>query len=1168
MSSILAEQQCYVGWHLFHTFWAILSILLFVGIAIVATMNLYEPRTCSKSFLARANSLGEVSLLIAKIALQLFFDTISDQWTLILIMAACAALLFVNQVLNRAYYYKSISKLIVRWNLLFVWSVCNVLVLKAIEGVNFSGGFIIWVIGLPFVVILGAGVVQLDNDLVPNPGAKSLSTSSLESVMRAILFLLSHQNEEPEQFEELTTFIQNHIEICNETDCPLKALKKEDEDFINPAASQAQILEALERMFLAALKKENSIRMRIDYAVFLIDYIGAQKRAIDELLLAQSFEPDFGQQFLIYRSQKLIEEGSVGEKSGRANKREVDVVGMIALESHSKIIVNSIRHLSELNRQFWTRLLEEQPQLQEFYAIGVDINSVSEKAQKNWLKLGALSGQNSLIDKLYSKFLANIMKKKAEAQAIIEQFENKIRQLIASTENDFSDLKETKAQFPVCVSQFSKKYNGQLRKANQNFIIMFGVHSNEVNSIKISDLIADVYCQSLRKPQRTWMAKLPSYPEYLGSQQSYHLKMFSGFIFEALCSTFQFSSVAVQSTESVFLTKFKCTNTTAAAAEILTGRFGEILNVNTLSQVYFDLAPMKILHTAPNLSQFFKQALTGEKYRRGTVTDVYSKSPEETAWFDVSVESLMSKILALEDENFYSMNEDKKLIGFAVYATKSIDKESNKDMLRKFINKAMYEPILKDRFIWDKIDPVFCLPNSKFRRESSEANAAKVKASRMSKPPVELEFKKTRPEKTSSTVVTKRLYKQRFVDVFAKKRFHFDDSGNEVLKEEPAPAESIFAKQLSKYHENDLNQVSIIKTNIVEQIEQKLKRTCKRFSLVLVATAIFAANFAMAVIIFSGKSSNTQGLSDDMQSFSKGLKLMLSNSITANAAYELKMSLLGVSAQLIPKAYQSLFGLSDYVEKFYEQALDDKFDVFDPADIPGMAKNSFDYLASLNLDYSLEPILNGNGPTDGLKFAQMVREKSQQLPNSALFLRTDPNLPENNSPPAHDRQLRYVAEFMVALATTKESSLFKLITMQCYYDSLFSWDKGLEEQMKAFEDSFALFGAINTSLAFLGIAVLLNLCYCLFFRFWRRKTRRESVRMLSLFLDIPKEKVAVFKRHADQFYHFCKVTSLELHAERSELRVARPRIVRQRRRAGPDDSQQDGRAGDPESQQL
>lgn len=1135
MNITLTNLECYTGWHLFHTFWAILSILLFVGIAIVAAMNLYEPRTSSKSFFARSNSFGEVSLLIAKIVLQLFFDILSDQWLLIIIMTGCAVLLFANQVLNRAYYHKAISKLIVRWNLLFCWSVCNVLVLKSIESVKFSGGFVIWIIGLPFVIILGAGIVQLDNELVPEPGSKSLKTSSVQGVMRSILFIFSRQREKPELFEELTTFVQNHIEVCNESDCPLKALKKEGQDFINPMTSQPQIVEVMERMFLAVLKKENSIRMRIDYAIFLLDYVGAKKRAIDELMLAQSYGPDFGQQFLIYRSQKLIEEGSVEGKSGKETKGEVDVVGMIALESHSKIIVNSIRYLSELNQRFWVHLLEEEPQLQEIYAIGVDINSVSHKAQKNWSKLGALSGQNSLIDKLYSKFLANIMKNKAEAQAIMDQFETKIQSLIAGNESDFSELKETKTQIPVCVSQFSKKYNGQLRKANQNFIIMFGVYNKEPNSMSIHNLLSDVYCQSEKKPQKIWITRLQKYTEYLGSKRQYHLKTVDGFTFQALCTSLQFSPSSIQSAELVFLSKFKSNSDTASSAQIISGKFGEILNVNTLCQVYFDLSPTKILHTAPNLSQYFKHALTGEQYRRGKVTEGYSKSPDETAWFDVSVESLMSKILALEDDNRYMFNEDLKLIGFTTCATKTIEKQMNKEMLRRFVHNSMFESPIKDNSIWDRIDQQYSCPKNQENRHSSEITLLRKYASMKLKMPIDNEFKPQRPSKDETKVVTKRLYKQRFIDVFAKKRFLFDENGNEVVKEIPAPTDSIFSKQLSKYYENELNRVSIIKTNIVEQIEHKLTQSSRRLVLILIATSVFIANFAIIITIYMNKSSKTQSLQNYTTTFSKGLNLMLSNAMITNAAYELKVSLSRSVSQVIPKDYQSLIGLSTFIDDFYAQALAQRFQVFDPSEIEGMAQNSFDYLTFLNLDYSLEPLSNQKELSKGAAFRQTVKERAKELPNTVAFMRANPDVEENNKDPAIDRQLRYVSNFINLLKTTNELSVLKLITMQSYLDTLFVWDDQLNREMNKFQDSVSIFGTINASLVLLGVTVFLNLCYCLFYRHWRQKTRRESVRMLGLFLDIPKSKVEAFKRHADQFYNFCKVTSQELHFELSKL---------------------------------
>lgn len=85
-----------------------------------------------------------------------------------------------------------------------------------------------------------------------------------------------------------------------------------------------------------------------------------KKKALEELTIAESLNPMFDEEFLIYRYSKLITD-QLGDKENDPDDQEIDVVGAIAFENHKKLCIEFIRQASQFHKKFWMELLEDIP---------------------------------------------------------------------------------------------------------------------------------------------------------------------------------------------------------------------------------------------------------------------------------------------------------------------------------------------------------------------------------------------------------------------------------------------------------------------------------------------------------------------------------------------------------------------------------------------------------------------------------------------------------------------------------------------------------------------------------------------------------------------------------------------------------------------------------------
>lgn len=876
--------------HLFHILWAVFALVLFIMVAIPISLYLYESRPSARDILARCNSHGEVVTLLLKIALQLAFDAVSEPWFLVILLLLGGVGLFAANVVNQAYYNQRIQTTVVTCTLLYSWSVFVIFILKIIESTNYGGGFMIWATGLPFIAWMGPGVARETYSALTSGGLKGAKESQYQAHIRAVLLLMKNKNEDSKEFLRLVSFCQNHVETCTETDCPLKTAKKQLAGFIDPMNSRERIILAIQRLFVTGIKRYKSTELRIDYAAFLIEYLTANKLALEELHLANNQDPSLAQQFHIYRNRKIIEEGTGNsQRKEGEDDQQLDTVGMIAMESYSKGCVNSICGLAELITQLWEELLQDTPKLEAIFNWGTKIKRLSVVAEENWKKLGHISGNNVIIIKLVSRYLQFVSNNTEKAAEVSRIFEKKVRHLLHIRENDFSDLEKLTLTQSVGVTLFDEKTHGQIRKGNPAFESMFGFLYEELQTVYLNRLIPRLYRAGEKNPQKTWFARYNSFPDYLGQEKQYCVVTKGNQLFEVTCTTILLSGQDFMATGTIFLSRFAYRDPSSQSALLLTDASCNVTDWSANVVLFFDKSSNDDLSSL-NLRDLLPGVIENEVYRKERTLYNLELPDGIVQSAMIKVDPIYSAVAYPSESNWFRIPEDRSVRGFLVHIFQGHQISGDSDRLSRASRKSLSLATVDQgdfKNIWSFVDPSLAKHKVPRHNRALESQGSSL-------------LKQTASENYGLKIITKRLHNKALFEVFMEKEVDGTALPVDHLPPNPNKGQSIFSLSIAKVQENTLNKKSILKTNVIELVYNKQARMLNGFIAPVAAIIFLAAFYALFILAYFTKVSEVKGFQDQTQGFTNYQRVMLAISQLANLLTDAEASKYIPSSQFLP----------------------------------------------------------------------------------------------------------------------------------------------------------------------------------------------------------------------------------------------------------------------------
>ena len=247
--------KCFVGAHIFHSVLGVLFIVIFVTISIVVAINYYESRISSNNFLARSNSMAEVSFILNKILLQVAFTFIDLDWILLAVLFLGACFMAYYNIIDDPYYDKFIGTYYKVLNLLYLWSCFVIIILKIIQPLNFHGGIVVWLIGIPFLFVVAISLSRNNLQILIKSQMKFENPTEILDHLKMILLLIERQNKDKNSYLMLIGYIQKHKEICTESDCPLKVSKRGQSESQDEKDTIIRLIKVIERIYISGTKK-------------------------------------------------------------------------------------------------------------------------------------------------------------------------------------------------------------------------------------------------------------------------------------------------------------------------------------------------------------------------------------------------------------------------------------------------------------------------------------------------------------------------------------------------------------------------------------------------------------------------------------------------------------------------------------------------------------------------------------------------------------------------------------------------------------------------------------------------------------------------------------------------------------------------------------------------
>ncbi len=512
------DVACWKDLHILHAILGIVACAVFVGISLVVVLTLFETKAVSNDPAARIhsrNDFWENAFKFVGILLTTFFTQDEYRWVITLYMLGGSALLFFKARNEKPYYQEMMNKITDVINGLFVWAcVCLVIVMIS-DSSDFNGGMQAFIMAVPMIGVIVVTktsrryyiLLKVIDDF-DNPDEWFLK-------IRYYIELVQHKEVSREAAVQLNGFIFHHEESCNNVNCPIKSYtngllqslkdKKKKQQKSSTESFSLLMSYAKQLFAIGVAKFPTNSSLHIAYALFMKDRLNDKSTAISEFTAAEKSNPQFDEQFLIYRYRRMLEDETMEVNEGGA--ASMDVVTMLAYENCLQQCKEAIEKAAYLHMEFWLELLEPEPDLGKLDATGIRISSTIAAVQEHWGKVRKINPNVPKALKLYADYLIEILNDTEEGTELLA----KAKDNEVSKNNYLSNVVGDAATLgmgdicatmggadgtPCMVASGEQGKLGEILQFNMSACRLFGYTKLELLGKKVNMLMPDLYAKT------------------------------------------------------------------------------------------------------------------------------------------------------------------------------------------------------------------------------------------------------------------------------------------------------------------------------------------------------------------------------------------------------------------------------------------------------------------------------------------------------------------------------------------------------------------------------------------------------------------------------------------------------------------------------------------------
>ena len=807
------DVQCFVGVHLIHTIFSIVFNISFVFISLIVTLNLYESRISSDNKQARSNSRADVSFIVNKIVLQVCFGFIDNENFLIFITFFGGLVMAYYFIYDDPFYNKVVGNLFKVLTGLYLWSCISLVILKLLKSYGFHAGIILWLSPMPFILFISISFSKRSINNLLKSELKFETSKELNDHCQFLIQLIEEQKTDKNSYLLLIGYVQNHKEICLEVDCPLKSNSKFkrniNSDFNAVILNLIQVVNKLYTKGIKHFKK--AVTLRIAFAFFLLEKMNDKKSALEELTIAENLKPSFEEEFLIYRYKKIINNTLNDRRSEDVKEEEIDVVDIIAFETHLKTCIAFIKKSTEFHKEFWNELLKKKPSLTKMNNSGIKINFTIKNVKENWNKLIKINNNIPSVFKLYGQFLLNILNDTENGEKYVDQFNELVLKIYHSDNNKKIDYNGIYNKSGLMFAGFERKEFGHIKKINKEFMNMFKISKEEAINKKIEIIMPKIYRDNHVDFIINYIENdVQDNQDYFLKDNNFFGKDKNGFIFPILSNVKPYISENLLTDTLLFLDVLRFNNKFKKKIFLITDKNGIIRDISSNSCLYLDLSLKKITERRITINNFLDKALVLNDYRTRGIEKIFETAQKKKIRTLNFVYPIMMKNPEPKDDKV--LFEDKKLQGFLIiFEILSNKANMNFDYINN-LKKNNYQINTINKDIWNNI--------SGFKDQINKIKMEKKRKKKVVKETEEFDEEKIFYYK-NKPIITQRLVKGEITYLYEKKFFfeNIPSKNSDFIKLNVK--KSVFKDKLLKYEKEMVKSKKQSQKNLLKKIINK-----------------------------------------------------------------------------------------------------------------------------------------------------------------------------------------------------------------------------------------------------------------------------------------------------------------------------------------------------------
>ncbi len=512
------DVRCWQDLHILHAIFGIVTCLVFVGISIVVVLTLFETKAVSNDPSARIHSRNDLWQNLFKligILLTTFFVQDQYRWVLTLYMLGGSMLLYAKMKKEKPYYQDRVNMASDIINGLFMWACFCLLIVMISDNTNFTGGMQIFIMAVPLVAVAVLTRASRKHYLLLKTLDDCDDPADWYLKIRYYIEIVQYKEANREAAVQLSGFMFNHEESCTNVTCPIKTYtnnliqslkekKKKQQQRAN-AESFGLLMSYAKQLFAQGVSKfPTSSALHIGYALFMKDRLNDKSTAIAELAAAEKANPQFDEQFLVYRYRKMLEDETMEASEGATI---MDVVTMLAYENCLQQCKEAIEKSAYLHMEFWMELQEPEPDLGKLDATGIKISATVVAVQEHWNKVRKINPNVPKALKLYADYLIEILNNAEDgAELLAKAKDNDISRnnMMSNVVGDaaalgMGDICATMGGAdgtPCVVASGEQGKVGEILQFNMSACRLFGYTKPELTSKKINMLMPELYAKN------------------------------------------------------------------------------------------------------------------------------------------------------------------------------------------------------------------------------------------------------------------------------------------------------------------------------------------------------------------------------------------------------------------------------------------------------------------------------------------------------------------------------------------------------------------------------------------------------------------------------------------------------------------------------------------------